>query len=206
MGDTGLVSHPALGGFTVKKTFDYLTRDVKKEKKLIDDVINAFEVSIGGGRLIAELSGLDDKQNDKSKISDVVSSLVKRTENLFNSLINENVLSRVKVDSLSTAGKSIDSSEIDDKFKGVLLTVLWGWIIGLNLLKTKLNKIGFVDYSLGFRFDHSAKSVRVNDPKGNTIFTLNNDNSLEFSTDGGDSQNVSVKFNMTFLPPGKSKK
>ncbi|MBO6127013.1 MAG: hypothetical protein J6P21_03360 [Clostridia bacterium] len=126
MGDTGLVSHPALGGFTVKKTFDYLTRDVKKEKKLIDDVINAFEVSIGGGRLIAELSGLDDKQNDKSKISDVVSSLVKRTENLFNSLINENVLSRVKVDSLSTAGKSIDSSEIDDKFKGVLLTVLWG--------------------------------------------------------------------------------
>ena len=205
VGDTGLVSHPALGGFTAKKTLDYLTRDVKKEKELIDDIINAFSTLTGGGRLIGaleKLAQIDGKQVDKSKIkiNDLENNAIKETTSVFDALVNnEGLLSRVKIDSWSIPGRSLDDSMIS-KLKETSLLSLWGGIIGLFLLKNQLNKTGFVDYSLALKFDHSAKSVCMRSPESKLIFTLNNYNSLQLNFDGkvpGSKENT--KFNVTFL-------
>lgn len=211
-GDTGLVSLPALGGFTAKKTLDYLTRDVKKEEKLIDDIIEAFSALIGGGRLIVELeklASIDGKQVDKSKIkiNDLKNNVIKETTSVLDALINnKGLLSHVKIDSCSILGKSLDNSVINDDVKRGLLVLLWVGIISLSLFKSQLNKIGFVDYSLGCKFDHSAKSVRLSSPDGKMIFTLNNDNSLKFNFDGKDPNSKKrMKLNMTILAR-KSKK
>lgn len=211
VGDTGLVSHPALGGFTAKKTLDYLTRDVKKEKELIDDIINAFSTLTGGGRLIGELeklASIDGKQVDKSKIkiNDLKNNAIKETKSVLGDLFNnKGLLSRVKIDSWSISGRSLDDSMISE-LKGMSLMALWVGIISLFLSKNQLNKIGFVDYSLGCKFDHSAKSVRLSPPDGKMVFTLNNDNSLKFNFDGKDpNSKKSMKLNMTILSRKESK-
>ena len=96
---------------------------------------------------------------------------------------------------------------IDDQIKGMLLAILLVGVASLSFIKSQLNKIGFVEYSLGFKFDHSVKSVRMSASNGNMIFTLNNDNSLKFNLDGKNPKSKeNMKFNMTIFPPGKPKK
>ena len=206
LGDTGLVNHPAMGRYTIKKTIGYLMRDVKKEQELIDQIIQFIDDS--GAIDIYNLIEAKKKELDINLLSKPTESQIAGLEKSANEILmkNKDLISNIKIDNCSI---SLKTEEKKNNVKFVQFINLANLKNSLNEYKNNLLNFSLSDYSMGIlKFDLSKKSIFINIPDpsslrtkkvgelfgseildfdlwssnitmlGNTVLTLNNDGSL----------------------------
>jgi hypothetical protein len=182
LGDTGLVNHPAMGRYTIKKTIGYLMRDFKKEEALIDNIVEFIDNS--GANEVFELFskklknlGIDVKSllsgNFLPNVTQTQKQEILKAKNEILAE-NKNLVSNIKIDKYSLG---FNTEEDKNVTKLELLNLLP--IISISLKSISENLKDFSYHSTGvFKSDLSKNSVFLGNEDINFILTLNNDGSL----------------------------
>lgn len=172
LGDTGLVNHPAMGRYTIKKTIEYLTRDIKKEEALIDGIIE----------FIDKLSTFKTDPNDSPEVQ--LQKLIKAQSEVVK---NKDLIPSIKIDVYLA-----NNSPLELNVEGELLeksSVLKNLLFYKQLfigVKANLSKMKFSEYCYGnVKFNLSKNNIFISDLKllnpglpDNIFVTLNKDGSL----------------------------
>ena len=223
LGDTGLVNHPAMGRFTAKKTIEYWMRDVKKEEKLIDQIIQFIDNS-GASDIY---NSIEAKKKDLgiNLLSKPIESQAELEQSINEILMEKkDLISNIEIDNFKIGNCSISlgNEEEQNNMKFNQFISLVNLRNSLNDQKNNFLNSGLSNYSTGIlKFDLSKNSIFIGIPNltssnitmlGNTVLTLNNDGSLTVHShfkkfidpiSGKVLDNFSLQFTIPALAPKK---